>query len=32
MVEREFDEVATCVNWYLAENVNAAIVPTELIR
>jgi hypothetical protein len=32
VVEREFDEVATCVDWYLAENVNAIVVPTELIR
>jgi len=32
VMEREFDEVATCVDRYLAKNVNAIIVPTELIR
>jgi hypothetical protein len=31
VVEREFEEVATCVDRYLAKNVNAVIVPTELI-
>jgi hypothetical protein len=29
-MEREFDEVTTCVDRYLAKNGNAIIIPTEL--
>jgi hypothetical protein len=31
VVERELDEAATCVDWHMAKNGNAIIVPAELI-
>ena len=32
VVERELDEVATCMDRYIPQDLNAVMIPAELIR